>query len=77
IYTVSLMLSLRYGSQATRTSGIIMLAYTLMLCATSTGAYATNFVVLFGWDRAVVIVVDRAIVLVYSTIGGMWSITLV
>ncbi|MCY1675743.1 sodium:solute symporter [Pseudarthrobacter sp. SL88] len=76
IYTVSQMLSLRYGSQATRTSGIIMLAYTLMLCATSTGAYATIFVVLFGWDRALAIAVGGAIVLVYSTIGGMWSITL-
>ena len=76
IYTVSQMLTLRYGSRATEASGIVMLAYTLMLCATSTGAYATIFVVLFGWDRAIAIAVGGAIVLVYSTIGGMWSITL-
>ena len=76
IYTVSQMLSLRYGSRATEASGIVMLAYTLMLCATSTGAYATIFVVLFGWDRALAIAVGGAIVVVYSTIGGMWSITL-
>ena len=76
IYTVSQMLTLRYGSHATQTSGIVMLAYTLMLCATSTGAYATIFVVLFGWDRALAIAIGGAIVLVYSTIGGMWSITL-
>ena len=76
IYTVSQMLTLRYGSNATQTSGIVMLAYTLMLCATSTGAYATIFVVLFGWDRALAIAIGGAIVLVYSTIGGMWSITL-
>jgi SSS family solute:Na+ symporter len=76
IYTVSQMLTLRYGSHATQTSGIVMLAYTLMLCATSTGAYATIFVVLFGWDRALAIAVGGGIVLVYSTIGGMWSITL-
>ncbi len=76
IYTVSQMLTLRYGSRATQTSGIVMLAYTLMLCATSTGAYATIFVVLFGWDRALAIAIGGAIVLVYSTIGGMWSITL-
>ncbi|NKX50520.1 sodium:solute symporter, partial [Arthrobacter deserti] len=54
----------------------VMLAYTLMLCATSTGAYATILVVLFGWERWVAIAVGGAIVLVYSTIGGMWSITL-
>ena len=76
IYTVSQMLTLRYGTKSTQTSGIVMLAYTLMLCATSTSAYATIFVVLFGWDRALAIAVGGSIVLIYSTIGGMWSITL-
>ena len=37
IYTVSQMLTLRYGSEATQVSSIVMLAYTLMLAATSTG----------------------------------------
>jgi SSS family solute:Na+ symporter len=76
IYTVSQMLTLRYGSEATKVSGIVMLAYTLMLCATSTGAYATIFVVLFGWDRALSIAIGGIIVVIYSAIGGMWSITL-
>ncbi|MGP7812153.1 sodium:solute symporter [Glutamicibacter soli] len=77
VFTVSQMLSLRYGSKsATNTSGIVMLAYTLMLCATSTSAYATIFVVLFDWEKWVAIAVGGAIVVVYSTIGGMWSITL-
>ena len=47
-----------------------------MIAATSTGAYATVFVVLFDWDRWLSIAVGGAIVLAYSTIGGMWSITL-
>jgi len=76
IYTVSQMLSLRYGKETTKMSGIVMLAYTIMISATSTGAYATIFVVLFGWDRWLAIAVGGAIVLIYSTIGGMWSITL-
>ena len=77
IFTVSQMLALRYGqSLATRVSGLVMLGYTLMLCATSTGAYATIFVVLFGWSREVSILAGGVVVLVYSTIGGMWSITL-
>ena len=76
IYTVSQMLTLRYGSEATQVSSIVMLAYTLMLAATSTGAYASIFVVLFGWERWLAIVVGGAIVLAYSVIGGMWSITL-
>ncbi|NUL48442.1 sodium:solute symporter [Cellulosimicrobium funkei] len=76
IYTVSQMLTLRYGSEATRASSVVMLAYTLMLAATSTGAYASVFVVLFGWDRWLSIVVGGGIVLAYAVIGGMWSITL-
>lgn len=77
VFTVSQMLSLRYGSKsATNASGIVMLAYTLMLCATSTSAYATIFVVLFDWEKWVAIAVGGAIVVIYSTIGGMWSITL-
>lgn len=76
IYTVSQMLTLRYGAGATRVSSLVMLGYTLMLSATSTGAYATIFVVLFGWSRELSIAVGGAVVLVYSTIGGMWSITL-
>lgn len=76
IYTVAQMLTLRYGVSATKVSGIVMLAYTLMLCATSTGAYATILVVLFGWERWMAIAVGGVIVLIYSTIGGMWSITL-
>lgn len=76
IFTVSQMLTLRYGKKSTQLSSIVMLAYTLMLCATSTGAYATIFVVLFGWDRWLAILIGGLVVIIYSTIGGMWSITL-
>ncbi|MGP9726922.1 sodium:solute symporter [Glutamicibacter sp. 287] len=77
VFTVSQMLTLRYGSKsATNTSGMVMLAYTLMLCATSTSAYATIFLVLFDWEKWHAIAIGGAIVVVYSTIGGMWSITL-
>lgn len=77
IYTVSQMLRLRYGrGGASNASSFVMLAYTLMLAATSTGAYASIFVVLFGWDRWLAILAGGLIVLGYSVLGGMWSITL-
>lgn len=77
IYTVSQMLRLRYGrGGASHASSFVMLAYTLMLAATSTGAYASLFVVLFGWDRWLSVLVGGGIVLAYSVLGGMWSITL-
>ncbi|KWX61943.1 sodium:solute symporter, partial [Mycobacterium sp. NAZ190054] len=76
VYTVAQMLRLRYGIDATSASGIVMVAYTLMLSVTSTIAYATVFNVLFGTDRTVSVIIGGAIVMLYSSIGGMWSITL-
>ncbi|MGW2057306.1 sodium:solute symporter [Streptomyces sp. NPDC001840] len=76
VYTVSEMLDLRYGGRAGVISGIVMWAYTLMLAVTSTIAYATIFDVLFDLNRTVAIVLGGTIVVAYSTLGGMWSITL-
>jgi SSS family solute:Na+ symporter len=76
VYTVSEMLDLRYGGSAGLISGVVMWAYTLMLAVTSTIAYATIFDVLFGLDRTLAIILGGAIVVAYSTLGGMWSITL-
>jgi SSS family solute:Na+ symporter len=70
------MLKLRYGVDATAASGIVMVAYTLMLSVTSTIAYAPVFNVLFGTDRTVSVIIGGAIVMLYSSIGGMWSTTL-
>ncbi|CAL9427955.1 Sodium_proline symporter [Streptomyces sp. enrichment culture] len=76
VYTVSEMLDLRYGGRAGVISGVVMWAYTLMLAVTSTIAYATIFDVLFDVDRTLAIVLGGSIVVAYSTLGGMWSITL-
>ncbi|RDG36740.1 sodium:solute symporter [Streptomyces corynorhini] len=76
VYTVSEMLDLRYGGRAGVISGVVMWAYTLMLAVTSTIAYATIFDVLFDLHRTVAIILGGAIVVAYSTLGGMWSITL-
>ncbi|MFG3529166.1 sodium:solute symporter [Streptomyces sp. NPDC047917] len=76
VYTVSEMLDLRYGGRAGIISGVVMWAYTLMLAVTSTIAYATIFDVLFDLNRTVAIILGGTIVVAYSTLGGMWSITL-
>ncbi len=76
VYTVSEMLKLRYGIDATGASGIVMVVYTLMLTVTSTIAYASIFNVLFGFPRIGSIVLGGAVVVAYSSLGGMWSITL-
>ncbi|MFE0802856.1 sodium:solute symporter [Streptomyces sp. NPDC058812] len=76
VYTVSEMLDLRYGGKAGVISGVVMWAYTLMLAVTSTIAYATIFDVLFDVNRTLAIILGGSIVVAYSTLGGMWSITL-
>lgn len=76
VYTVSEMLDLRYGGRAGMISGVVMWAYTLMLAVTSTIAYATIFDVIFDMNRTLAIVLGGSIVVAYSTLGGMWSITL-
>ncbi|MFW0121520.1 sodium:solute symporter [Rothia sp. CCM 9419] len=76
LYTVSQVLTLRYGVRTTQISSIVMLAYTVMLTVTSTAAYASIFRVLFDVDRTWAILLGAMIVIGYSMLGGMWSITL-
>ncbi|RLU81390.1 sodium:solute symporter [Streptomyces griseocarneus] len=77
VYTVGEMLDLRYGRGPLGTfSGVVMWAYTLMLAVTSTIAYATIFGVVLGLGRTPAIVLGGVVVVGYSTLGGMWSITL-
>ncbi|GAA3985914.1 sodium:solute symporter [Allokutzneria multivorans] len=76
VYTVSEMLHLRYGGGAATISGVVMWIYALMLMVTSTIACSTIFGVLFGMGRVSSVVLGGGIVVLYSVLGGMWSITL-
>ncbi|GAA3475917.1 sodium:solute symporter [Streptomyces yanii] len=76
VYTVAEMLSLRYGDAASISSSIVMWLYTLMVVVTSTIAYASVFGVLFDVPHWAAVVIGGTIVVGYSALGGMWSITL-
>lgn len=77
LYTVSQVLSARYGSKLTsRVSSIVMLAFTIMIAVTSTTAYASIFRVLFGLNSTWSILLGAVVVILYSMLGGMWAITL-
>ncbi len=76
VYTVGQMLELRYGPGSSVLSGVVMWAYTLMLAVTSTIAYATIFAALLDLGKVPSILLGGTVVVVYSTLGGMWSITL-
>ncbi|GLY42231.1 solute:Na+ symporter, SSS family protein [Amycolatopsis sp. NBRC 101858] len=76
VYTVGEMLDLRYGGRTSAVSGVVMWGYTLMLTVTSTLAFATIFKVLFDLPNWAGIAIGGSIVVLYSVLGGMWSITL-
>jgi SSS family solute:Na+ symporter len=76
VYTVGQMLELRYGPGSSVLSGVVMWAYTLMLAVTSTIAYATIFAALLDLGKVPSILLGGSVVVLYSTLGGMWSITL-
>lgn len=76
VYTVSEMLHLRYGGSSAAISGVVMWVYALMLMVTSTTACATIFGVLFGMGAVPSVALGGGIVVLYSVLGGMWSITL-
>ncbi len=77
LYTVSQVLSARYGSVLTsRLASVVMLAYTMMIAVTSTTAYASIFRVLFGLESSWAILLGASVVILYSMLGGMWAITL-
>jgi SSS family solute:Na+ symporter len=76
IYTVTQVLERRYNPTARHASAAIMLVYALMIGATSTIAIGTVMQVLFGMPFWVAILIGGGIVVLYSTLGGMWSLTL-
>ena len=76
VYTVSEMLGIRYGASSRLISAIVVAAYALMIAVTSTIAVGTVFDVVLGIPPTVAILLAGGVVVAYSTLGGMWSITL-
>jgi SSS family solute:Na+ symporter len=76
VYTVSEMLELRYGPGTRLFSGIVMCSYALMLCVVSTIAYSAILSVIFGAGKIPTMIIGGGVVILYSMLGGMWSITL-
>lgn len=76
IYTVTQVLEQRYNPAARRASALIMLVYALMIGSTSTIAIGTTLHVLFGIPAWAAVLLGGGTVVIYATIGGMWSLTL-
>ncbi len=70
------MIDLRYGGNSRVVSGLVMWGYTFVLTVPSTLAFSTVFTGLFDMHRTAAIVLGGGIVVLYSTLGGMWSVTM-
>jgi SSS family solute:Na+ symporter len=76
IYTVTQVLERRYSPMARQASAVIMFAYALMIGVVSTLAMGTMMEVLLGLPFWISILLCGGVVVLYSSIGGMWSLTL-
>lgn len=76
VFTVSETLDLRYGGNSRVVSGLVMWGYTFMLTVPSILAFSTIFSGLFELPRVAAIILGGSIVVLYSTMGGMWSVTM-
>jgi len=76
VYTVSQVLGQRFGAPPRLIGGLVMVAYDMMVAVTATLAIGTVFDVMLGIPRLPAILVGGGLVVAYSALGGMWSITL-
>ncbi|AUF96855.1 sodium:solute symporter [Pseudomonas sp. 02C 26] len=76
LMTVNQVLEKRFNRFARRASAIIMFSYAMMICVVSFLAIGTVAQVIFELPGWVAILVGSLIVIIYSTLGGMWSLTL-
>ncbi|KUM34279.1 sodium:solute symporter [Pseudomonas sp. EpS/L25] len=76
IFTVTQVLERRYTPLARQASAAIMFVYALMISVVSILAIGTVIQVLFELQFWSAILLGGGVVVVYSSIGGMWSLTL-
>jgi solute:Na+ symporter, SSS family len=76
LYTVSQVFARRCHVSVRVTSATIMLAYDLMVAVTSVIAIGSVLQVMFGLSFSVSVLLGGGMVVLYSTLGGMWSLTL-
>jgi SSS family solute:Na+ symporter len=76
LYTVPELLERRYSPIARIAGGIVMVAYDLMVSVTATIAVGSVMEVIVGIPRTPAILMSSAVMVAYSVLGGMWSLTL-
>lgn len=76
VLTISEMLFRRYNGETRVLSAIVACIYTAMLVITQVIGMGTILNVFLGWGMVPSILLSGGIVLLYTMLGGMWSITM-
>ena len=76
LYTVPELLERRYSRIARIAGGVVMVAYDLMVSVTATIAVGSLMQVIVGIPSTPAILLSSAVMVLYSVLGGMWSLTL-
>jgi SSS family solute:Na+ symporter len=76
LYTVPELLERRYSSAARIAGGVVMVGYDLMVSVTATIAVGSVVEVIVSIPRIPAILISSVVMVGYSVLGGMWSLTL-
>ncbi len=76
IISISEMLELRYNQYARLLSAIITAVYAAMITVIQVIAVGTILSAMLGWDMVTGMLIGGSVVLVYTFLGGMWSVSL-
>ncbi|VEF46810.1 sodium/solute symporter [Bacillus freudenreichii] len=76
VMTISEYLSRRFGVEVGLVSALIAATYAMMVSVTQVIGMGTILNVLLGWNLSVSMLVGGGIVLFYTILGGMWSVTM-
>jgi SSS family solute:Na+ symporter len=76
LYTVPELLERRYSPSTRVAGGVVMAAYDLMVSVTATIAVGSVMEVIIGIPRTSAIFMSSGVMVIYSVLGGMWSLTL-
>ena len=76
VLTISEMLEKRYNKETRLVSAIVAAIYTLMLTVVQMIGIGSLLNVWLGWNLPLCIILGGGIVFLYTTLGGMWSVTM-
>jgi SSS family solute:Na+ symporter len=76
LYTVPELLQRRYSASARIAGGVVMVGYDLMVSVTATIAVGSVVEVIVGIPRTQAILISSLVMVGYSVLGGMWSLTM-